>query len=128
MVDIKNTGSIDGTFTLRRDQLTSTDGGAASAAPFATKVNVKIVDCGKYTTVNTPYGPDPFTPVCGDADDTTLYNGSLAAETTDLALGVYRPGEQHRYQFGGTLDPSAGNEFSADGASARYVFDAAQTP
>jgi hypothetical protein len=127
-VDIKNTGSIDGAFTLRRDQLVSTDGGAANSAPFATKVNVKIVDCGKYTTVNTPYGTETVTPTCGDPDDGTLYNGTLAAETADVALGVYRPGDQHRYQFGGSLDSSAGNEFSGDGASARYVFDAAETP
>jgi hypothetical protein len=128
LVDIKNTGSVDGVFTLRRDQLTSTDSGAASAAPFASKVNVKIVDCGKYTSANGPYGAETVTPVCGDADDRTFYNDTLAGENSDHALGIFRPGEQRRYQFGGSLDSSAGNEYSDDGASARYVFDAVQTP
>jgi spore coat-associated protein N len=127
VVDIKNTGSIDGAFTLTRDQLTNSDSGADNPTPFATKVAVAIVDCGKYSTWNGPYGPEQVTPTCGDGDDSTLYLGSLANENSPLALGTYHPGEQHRYQFEGSLDSSAGNEYEGDGASARYVFDAAQT-
>jgi hypothetical protein len=128
VVDIKNTGSVDGAFTLSRDELTSTDGGVASPTPFATKINVKIVDCGKFTIWYGPYGPVPVTPTCGDADDSSVYDGTLAGENADLELGTYRPGDQHRYQFGGSLDASAGNEYFDDGASARYVFDAVETP
>jgi hypothetical protein len=128
IVDIKNTGSIDGVFTLSRDQLTNTDTGGDNPAPFAAKVVVGIVDCGKFTTANTPYGTEPVTPTCGDADDTTLYLGSLANENSATALGTYQPGEQRRYRFEGSLASSAGNEYQGDGASARYVFDAVQTP
>src|SRR4051794_21036949 len=64
IVDIKNSGSIDGVFSLRRDQLTSSDGGSPNPTPFATKVNIKIVDCGKFTAAE-PYGPNTVAPPCG---------------------------------------------------------------
>jgi hypothetical protein len=127
VVDIKNTGSIDGVFTLSRDQLTSSDSGADNPSPFASKVAVWVVDCGKHTIANTPYGTEWVEPHCGDPDDATLYNGTLAGQSSDVALGTYQPGERHRYWFGATLDSSAGNEYAGDGASARYVFDAVQT-
>jgi hypothetical protein len=128
VVDIKNTGTIDGVFSLSRDQLTSTDAGLPNPSPFASKVDLKIVDCGRYSISYGVYGPETVTPTCGDADDSAVYNGSLAGESAAHALGVFRPGEQHRFQFGGSLDVSAGNEYAGDGASARYVFDAVQTP
>jgi hypothetical protein len=127
VVDIKNTGTIDGVFTLSRDQLTSSDGGSDNPTPFASKVGVSIVDCGKYTISNGAYGPELVEPQCGDPDDATVYDGTLANHSSALALGTYHPGEQHRYRFGATLDSSAGNEYAGDGASARYVFDAVQT-
>ena len=127
VVDIKNTGSIDGAFTLTRDQLTNTDKGNDNPTPFATKLVVGIVDCGKFTTVNGPYGPDPVTPACGDANDTTLALGPLANQNDPIALGTYAPGEQHRYQLAASLATSAGNEYENDGTTARYVFDATQT-
>ena len=127
-VDIKNTGSIDGVFTLSRDQLTNSDTAGDNPAPFAAKVAVGIVDCGKYSTASTPYGTEPVTPTCGDADDATLYLGSLANENSAIVLGTYQPGEQHRYRFEGSLASSAGNEYQGDAASARYVFDAVPIP
>jgi hypothetical protein len=128
VVDITNTGTIKGTFTLSRDELTSTDSGDPNPAPFAAKVNVRIVDCGEFTMVAGPYGLNRETPTCGDADDTTVYNGTLAGEEAAAPLGVYRPTEQHRYQFGASLDSSAGDEYFHDGSSARYVFEAVQAP
>jgi spore coat-associated protein N len=128
VVDIKNTGSIDGVFKLTRDQLTSSDSGDVNPTPFASKVGVWVVDCGKFTLVNNAYGQELVTPTCGDQNDSTLYNGTLANENTAVELGTFHPGDQHRYWFGGTLDGSAGNEYSGDGSSARYVFDAVQTP
>lgn len=127
MVDIKNTGSIAGAFTLSRDQLTSSDNGANNPTPFATKVGIWVVDCGKSSINNGPYGPEHVSPTCGDPDDRTLYNGTLANQNAPLDLGTFTSGEEHRYWFGATLNPSAGNEYADDGASARYVFDAVQT-
>src|SRR3954447_12834711 len=128
IVDIKNTGSVDGAFTLSRDQLSSTDANNDNPAPFASKVAIGVVDCGKFTTVNGPYGPIDVTPTCGDGDDSTLYLGSLANQNSPIALGKYEAGEKHRYDLEASLDGSAGNEYQGDGASARYVFDASQTP
>jgi hypothetical protein len=128
IVDIKNTGSVDGAFTLSRDQLASTDANNDNPAPFASTVAIGVVDCGEFTTVNGPYGPNPVTPTCGDGDDSTLYLGSLANQNSPIDLGKYEPGEKHRYDFQASLDGNAGNEYQGDGASARYVFDATQTP
>jgi hypothetical protein len=128
VVDIKNTGSIDGAFTLSRDQLTSADAGNDNPTPFASKVAIGVVDCGKFTIANTPYGQEPVTPTCGDGDDSTLYLGSLANENSPIALGTYQPGEKHRYDFESSLAGDTGNQYQGDSASARYVFDAAQTP
>lgn len=128
IVDIKNTGSIDGRFTVSRDQLTNTDPGGDNPIQFAAKVVVAIVDCGQFTTANTPYGSEPVTPTCGDQDDHTVYLGPLSIQNGDFELGTYAPGEKHRYEFEASLDNSAGNEYSGDSSSARYVFDAKQTP
>jgi hypothetical protein len=128
MVDIENTGSIDGVFKLSRDDLTSSDSGEANPVPFASKVMVWVSDCGKFTTVNNAYGPEDVAPTCGDDNDHTLYNGTLTNQNAALELGTFQPGEQHRYWFGASLDSSAGNQFTGDGSSARYVFDAVQTP
>jgi hypothetical protein len=126
-VDIKNTGSIDGVFKLTRDQLTSSDDSPPNPSPFASKVMVWVVDCGKYVTSNTPYGTETNAPTCGDADDNTLYNNTLANQNSAIALGTFHPGDQHRYWFGALLDSSAGDEYQGDGASARYVFEANET-
>jgi hypothetical protein len=128
VVDIQNTGSISGRFSLSRDQLTNTDVNNDNPTQFAAKVAVGVVDCGKFATTNGPYGPVDITPTCGDQDDQTLSLGSLAAQNGEIALGTYEPGEKHRYDFEASLDQSVGNEYSGDGSSARYVFDAKQTP
>jgi spore coat-associated protein N len=127
LVDIKNTGSVDGNFRLSRDQLTSSDTTPANPSPFANKVDIWVVDCGAFSTVNGPYGAVDTTPTCGDADDHTLYNGTLANQNAAIDLGTFHPGDQHRYWFGTLLDETAGNEYAGDGASARFVFDALQT-
>jgi hypothetical protein len=127
-VDIANTGSISGRFTVSRDQLTNTDANNDNPSQFATKVAVGIVDCGEFTTTSGPYGPVDITPTCGDQDDHTLSLGPLSGQNSAIDLGTYDAGEKHRYDFEASLDSSAGNEFSGDSSSARYVFDAKQTP
>jgi spore coat-associated protein N len=119
-IDIANTGSLAGTFSLTRDALASTDGGAANPTPFATKVNMTIVDCGTFDS-----GPPP---ACGDAGDSAIYNGTLAAEDDGHPLGTFGAGEKHRYQFAAALSSSAGNEYQGDSSSARYVWNSVQTP
>jgi hypothetical protein len=118
-VDIENSGSIAGTFTLSRDRLASADAGDPNPEPFAQKVNLTIVDCGAYD------GSTP--PACGDAGDVTVYDhASLAEMSSRLELGRFGAGEKHRYHFAAELDSSAGPEYEADSASARFVWDAVQ--
>src|SRR3954453_6150652 len=62
IVDIKNTGSVDGAFTVSRGQLAGTDANNDTPAPFASKVAIGVVHCGEFTTVNGPYGPIDVTP------------------------------------------------------------------
>jgi spore coat-associated protein N len=122
-VDIQNTGSLDTTVTLSRDQLSSTDTGVANPAPFADRVDLTIADCGAY-------GGDGSPPVCGDSDDHVVYGpgGTLSGMDSPVALGTFSKDEKHRYQFAAALDGSAGNQYVNDGSSARFVWDSAQTP
>ena len=118
-VDIQNTGSIVGSFTLSRDRLASTDLGDPDPQPIAQKVNLTIVDCGAYQ------GSTP--PQCGDANDVAVYDhGTLAGMSSPIQLGRFVAGEKHRYQFGSSLDSSAGNEYQGEQAGARFVWDAVQ--
>ena len=128
VVDIENTGSIEGVFKVSRDELTNSDSNNDDPSPFATKVAIGVVDCGTFGIHNTAYGPEPAIPTCGDADDHTLYLGSLANQNSPIELGTYQPGEKHRYDFEASLDASAGDAYQGDSASARYVFDATQKP
>jgi spore coat-associated protein N len=117
-VDIQNKGSLAAAFTLTRDQLDSTDAGASNPSAFATKVNLVVTDCGAYDGATAPG--------CGDAGETEVYSGTLAAMDAATRLGDYSAGEKHRYQFAAALDASAGNEYQGDSSSARFVWDAAQ--
>ena len=64
-VDIQNTGSLGGTFSLNRSALTDSD----SANPMSQKLNLVVKDCGDFAS---------GTPTC-DAGDPNKYSGTLAA-------------------------------------------------
>jgi len=117
-VDIQNDGSIGAAYTLTRDQLTSTDTGESNPAPFASKLNLVVTDCGAFSGDGAP--------ACGDGGDVTVYDGTLAAMADASRLGDFSAGEKHRYVFAASLDASAGNEYQGDGSSARFVWDAVQ--
>jgi hypothetical protein len=118
VVDIQNTGTIAGRFTLFREVLD--DSLDAPPSEFARKVRLTVRDCGTFD--------DDAAPGCGDAGDVTIYgDGSLADMSEHLDLGRYEPGEKHRYQFAARLDESAGNDFQGGIASAGFVWDAVQT-
>jgi hypothetical protein len=109
-VDIKNTGSLSGVFTLSKGTLTDTPSSPAISA----KLNATIVDCGVYV------GATP--PVCGTSD-TLKYSGTIAAMGT-VALGTYASLEHHRYKFTVALDGSAGNVYQGGSSTAQFVWDA----
>jgi spore coat-associated protein N len=110
-VDIENTGTIDGSFSLSRDRLASTDTDEPNPQPFADKVDLVVTDCGA---------------ACGDGGDREVYGGTLAGMGDAIALGRFAPHERHRFQFAAQLDSSAGDEYEGDSASARFVWDAVQ--
>src|SRR3954452_12579347 len=100
-VDIANRGSLSAAFTLTRDRLESTDTGEANPSPFATKVDLKVTDCGAFS------GGDA--PSCGDVGDRDVYDGTLGAMDGASGLGDFAAGEKHRYVFAATLAASAVN-------------------
>jgi spore coat-associated protein N len=107
-VDIQNTGSLAGTFSLSRDQLTNSDG----TNPMSDKVDLVVEDCGTDLT-------------CG-VGDVEKYNGTLTAMNSSIALGTFAAAEEHRYEFTATFNSSAGNVYQGDNTSARFVWDAVQ--
>jgi hypothetical protein len=111
-VDIQNTGSIGGTFSLSRSALNDSD----SANPMSQKLNVVAKDCGDFSA---------GTPTC-DAGDPNVYTGTLAAMTGSSALGTYAPNDKHRYQFTVTFDSSAGTVYQGDSSTATFQWDAVQ--
>jgi hypothetical protein len=113
-VDIGNTGSLSGAFTLVRSAVTDSD----AANPLSGKLDLTVVDCGAFA------GATP--PACGDADDVTRYSGTVAAmSTTPRALGTFAGGEKHRYEFSVSVDSSAGNAYQGDSSEVEFTWNAA---
>ena len=109
-VDIGNTGSLSGVFTLTRTNLTNSD----ASNPLSAQMNLVVKDCGNFSS---------GTPTC-DAGDPNVYSGTLDAMSSAVALGTFAAGEQHRYQFTVTFDSAAGNQYQGDNTSARFQWDA----
>src|ERR687891_979668 len=108
-VDIENTGSIAGDFSLSRDQLTNSDG----SNPMSDQIDLVVEDCGTDATC--------------DGSDTVIYNGTLTAMNSSINLGSFGAGVAHRYEFTATFNSSAGNAYQGDNSSARFVWDAVQS-
>jgi hypothetical protein len=106
IVDIENTGSLSGTFTLSHGTVNDSD----SANPLSAKLNVVVTDC---------------LATCGDGDDTVKYTGTLASMGQDIALGSYAAGDKHRYRFAVALDGSADNAYQGDTSTVQLDFNAA---
>jgi Camelysin metallo-endopeptidase len=115
-VDIENSGSLPGAFTLSRAVPDDSD----AAHPLSGKLNVTVVDCGEFSGA---------APTCGDGDDDTKYTGTLAAMgagTPIEALGDFSGGEKHRYEFSVALDGSANNDYQGDTSEVEFTWGAAQ--
>jgi hypothetical protein len=116
-VDIENTGSLGGVFTLARGAMTNTD----ATNPLAGKLNVVIDDCGAFTVSTDP--------VCGDGNDVNKYTGTIADMGTTghpvASLGTFSGGDKHRYRFRVTLDTTAGNAYQGDSSTTEFTWAAA---
>lgn len=114
-VDIANSGSISGTFSLAKSGLTNSD----LANPLSAKLTVAIKDCGPWT------GSPAVAPDC--TGGTPVYSGTIGAMGTQ-ALGAFAGGEKHRYQFNVTF-PTGGtagedNVYQGDSMSVQYDWSA----
>jgi hypothetical protein len=117
-VDIQNSGSLSGAFTLSRTTPVDSD----STNPLSGKLNLTVVDCGTFV------GATP--PTCGDGDDVAKYSAGTIAQmgTTGhlvTGLGTYAANEKHRYQITVQLDSSAGNAYQGDTSSVEFDWNAA---
>jgi spore coat-associated protein N len=117
-VDIANTGSLSGAFTLAKTGLTDTDSGN----PLSGKLNVVVDDCGAFSAGGSA-------PSCTDGDEVTKYSGTLAEMGTAghgvSALGTFASNDKHRYRFRVTLDGSPGNAYQGDSSTAAFTWNAA---
>ncbi|HEX8119846.1 MAG TPA: hypothetical protein VF549_01140 [Solirubrobacteraceae bacterium] len=117
-VDIRNSGTIAGTFTVTRSAPVNSD----TANPLSSKLNLVIKDCGVWSNASTPNA-------CGDGDDTVLYGAStatLAGMSSPVALGVFAANEKHRYEFTVQLDASAGDVYQSATSSTDFTWNAVQ--
>jgi spore coat-associated protein N len=106
-VDIKNTGSLAGAFTLGKGAIVDSDG----SNPMSAKLNVVVTDCG--TDVDCALGTSSVT-----------YTGTLAAMPATIALGSFAGGIEHRYEFAVAFDSSATNAYQGDNSVVPFTWDA----
>ncbi len=104
-VDIKNTGSLSGTFSLSKVV-------TAETAAFATKLTVVVTDNGDPACVSS----------CPAA--TSVYTGSVGGMGT-VALGTYAAGATHRYTFAVTFPDGGANgaDNAYQGASTSVTYN-----
>jgi hypothetical protein len=106
-VDIQNTGSVPGTFTLSTSNVVDT--GALLG-----QLDLKVEDCGVYSGTTAP----------NCAGTNFVYNGKASGLTT-AALGSFAANAKHRYNFAVTLPSATTNAFQGKTASVEFDWDAA---
>jgi hypothetical protein len=119
-VDIQNTGSLAGTFSLSRSALSDTNPNDPTpsnpANPMSAKIDLVVKDCGDFSS---------GTPTC-DGGDPVKYSGTLAAMSSSQALGTYSANEKHRYEFAATFNSGAGNVYQGANSTATFTWNAVQ--
>jgi hypothetical protein len=113
-VDIQNSGSLSGQFSLARGATTDSD----ATNPLSAKLTIVVNDCGAYTGSTPPSCTSP----------TQRYSGTIAAMPR-TTLTTFAAGEKRRYQFvvtfpdGGTA--GADNAYQGDSTTVEYTWSAA---
>jgi hypothetical protein len=115
-VDILNSGSLSGTFSVARGTITDSDTGN----PLSSKLNVAIEDCGVYAGASAPS--------CTDGDEVTKYSGTIADMGTAghavASLGTFGAGVKHRYHFSVQLDSLAGDAYQGATSTVQFGWNA----
>jgi spore coat-associated protein N len=110
LVDIQNTGSLAGAFTL------STSNAVDSTPSLLGQLDLKVKDCGVFS------GSTP--PDCASA--TVVHSGKVNA-VGSVSLGTFAAAVKHRYQFDVTLPSDTPNTYQGTTASLQFDWDAATT-
>jgi spore coat-associated protein N len=111
-IDIENTGTVEGQVAMSAGNLTG-------STVLAGVLTLKIVDCGKFVGETAP--------TCGDADDVSVHDGTvaaLAAATEAFDLGAWAPGEKHRLDMLATLPGTAGDDVQNSTLSLDFTWNA----
>jgi hypothetical protein len=106
-VDIANTGSVPGTFTLSTSSPVDTGG-------LLGQLDLKVEDCGLFNGSTAPN--------CTGTN--IVYQGKANAVGTP-ALGSFAASAKHRYKFDITLPAATTNAFQGKTASVEFDWDAA---
>jgi spore coat-associated protein N len=117
VVDIQNSGSLAGAFTLSTGTASDSTG-----VSLLGQLDVRIEDCGVWTTVNST----PTAPACGSGKVLTASNAKLNG-VGQIDLGSFAASEKHRYKFDVTLPASTDNTFQSKSASIAFNWDAQTT-
>ena len=107
-VDIQNTGSIPGAFTLSTSN-------AVDTASLLGQLDLKVEDCGLYSGTTAPS--------CSTGTS-VVYNGKANAIPSS-ALGTYAANAKHRYQFSVTMPTTIANTFQGKTATVEFDWDTA---
>lgn len=110
-VDIQNTGSLSGAFSLSRGTPSNSD----TANPMSDKLNVTVTDCGAWSGSTAP--------TC-DSSDPAKYTGTLSNMSSAVALGTFAANEKHRYEFKVAFDSSATDAYQGDSSTAEFTWNA----
>ena len=108
-VDIANTGSIPGTFTLSTSN-------AVDTAGLLGQLDLKVEDCGLYSGTTAPS--------CSTGTS-VVYNGKANAVGTAARSAPSPRSAKHRYQFSVTMPTTIANTFQGKTASVEFDWDAA---
>jgi spore coat-associated protein N len=106
-VDIANTGSVPGTFTLSTSSPVDTGG-------LLGQLDLKVEDCGLFNGATAP-----------NCAGTNIVYGGKAGSFTSASLGSFAANAKHRYKFDVTLPSSTTNAFQGKTASVEFDWDAA---
>ena len=107
-VDIANTGSIPGTFTLKTSSPVDTAG-------LLGQLDLKVEDCGLYNGTTAP--------TCAAGTTSSVYTGKANAIGTPT-LASFAANAKHRYQFTVTMPTTIANTFQGTTASVEFDWDA----
>jgi spore coat-associated protein N len=106
-VDIQNTGSVPGAFTLSTSNVVDASGLLA-------QLDLKVEDCGVFDGATAPS--------CSSA---TVLHNAKASTLSSAALGSFAASAKHRYQFTVTMPSTIANTFQGKTASVEFDWDAA---